>query len=55
MTIILIVSLYIEMEDFEEDEELIQLAIRQSVQDLNKLPCSIPTKRYERVSNVFMS
>ncbi|KAI3366773.1 hypothetical protein L3Q82_009445, partial [Scortum barcoo] len=43
------------MDDFEQEginEELIEFAIRESMQDAYKLPCCIQTHRYERVQTV---
>lgn len=47
-----------EMDDFEQEginEELIEFAIRESIQEAHKLPCSSQTNRYERVQIVYMS
>ncbi len=52
------VSLNIEMDEFEQEginEELIEFAIRESIQDDYKLPWSIQTDRYDTVQTVYMS
>lgn len=46
--VLVIVSLDIEMDDFEQDginEEFIEYAIQESIQDAYKLPSSIQTNR----------
>lgn len=52
---LVIVSLDVGMDDFEQEginEELVEFAIRESIQDAYKVPCSIHTNRYERVQTV---
>lgn len=53
---LLLLSLHIEMEDFEQEainEDLIEFAIRESIQDAYKLPCSVQTDRYGKPRRVF--
>lgn len=53
-----VVFLHIEMDDLEQEginDELIEFAIRESIQDAYKLPHSIQTNRFERVQVVCMS
>lgn len=53
--VLVVVSLDVEMDDFEQEginEELIEFAIRESIQDAYKLPCSTQINRHERVQTV---
>lgn len=58
LNLCLFVPLDVEMDDFEQEginEELIEFAIRESIQDAYKQPCSVQTNRYEGVQTVHMS
>lgn len=44
------------MDDFEQEainEDLIEFAVRESIQDAYKLPCSVQTDRYGKPRRVF--